>query len=435
MSTISLEATEVDVRFLHAADVHLDSPLRGLERYEGAPVEEIRGATRRAFENLVALAIEEAVDFVLLAGDIYDGDWRDYNTGLFFTAQIGRLYEVGIPVFLVAGNHDAASQITKALRPPPNLHVFATRAPETRFIHDLGVAIHGQGFPTRSVTDDLSRAYPTGDPALFNIGLLHTSLDGRAGHEPYAPCGLDSLKSRGYQYWALGHVHQRELVAQDPYILFPGNVQGRHIRETGPKGCTLVRVADGQVVELEERALDVVRWANCAVDVSDVRTLDPIEAMVEQALATAADAAEGRLLAVRLRLVGDCPIDSRLHAEHERLLNECRALVSSRGLGDIWIEKLVVETRSSVQRSELSREDAFGGLLRSIRDLELDGARLTVLTEEVETLALKLPAALRSGSDPFDPCRPEHLQVTLEDVKALLVERLLGLNDAAEGSE
>jgi DNA repair exonuclease SbcCD nuclease subunit len=416
---------EVALRFLHAADIHLDSPLRGLERYEGAPVEEIRGATRRAFENLVVLAIEEAVDFVLLAGDIYDGDWKDYNTGLFFTGQMGRLKEAGIHVFLIAGNHDAASQITKALRPPPNLHVFATRAPETRLIEPLGVAIHGQGFATRSVTEDLTRAYPQGDPALFNIGLLHSSLDGRPGHEPYAPCSLDGLRSKGYQYWALGHVHQRELVARDPVILFPGNIQGRHIRETGPKGCTLVRVEDGHVVELESRVLDVVRWASCPVDVSQARTLDQIDPLVEQALAEASDAAEGRLVAVRVRLVGDCPLHSRLHAEHERLLNDCRALVSSRGLGEVWIEKLVVETRPSVARAELLRDDALGGLLRAILDLQLDGDRLSALSEEVESLAFKLPPVLRSGDDAFDPSRVDHLQSCLEGVKALLLERLL----------
>lgn len=422
------------MRFLHAADVHLDSPLRGLERYEGAPVEEIRGATRRAFENLVALAIDEAVDFVLLAGDLYDGDWKDYNTGLFFTGQIGRLNQVGIPVFLIAGNHDAASQITKALRPPPNLHLFSTRTPQTRVIEHLGVAIHGQGFPTRAVTEDLTRGYPQGDPALFNIGLLHTSLDGRPGHEPYAPCSLDALRAKGYQYWALGHVHQRELVSKDPHILYPGNIQGRHIRETGAKGCTLVEVQDGQVIELKPHTLDVVRWVSCSVDVTEARTLDRIDPLVEQALADARDAAEGRLLAVRLHLVGASPIHARLHAEHARLLNDCRALVSSRALGEIWIEKLVVATRPSVQRAELSRDDAVGGLLRAIRDLELDGDGFSGLTEEVESLALKLPAALRSGEDAFDPSRAEHLQAVLDDVKTLLLERLLDPIDNSEHS-
>ena len=233
------------MKFLHAADIHLDSALHGLERYEGAPVEEIRSATRRAFDNLIELAIDEEVAFVLLAGDLYDGDWKDYNTGLYFVERMRRLHDAGIRVFIVAGNHDAASQITKHLRLPDNVTLFSTRQPERVVLEDLDVAIHGQGFATRAVTDDLSQAYPQGDPQRFNIGLLHTCLDGKPGHEPYAPCSIAGLRSKGYQYWALGHVHKREEVSQDPWIVFPGNIQGRHIRESGPKGCTLVTVDNG----------------------------------------------------------------------------------------------------------------------------------------------------------------------------------------------
>ncbi|MCB1796433.1 MAG: DNA repair exonuclease, partial [Candidatus Competibacteraceae bacterium] len=108
------------MRFLHAADLHLDSPLRGLDRYEGAPVDEVRGATRRAFENLIAVARRERVDLVVIAGDLYDGDWPDYNTGLFFIKGVAQLAEEGIPVAIVRGNHDAASRLTKALRLPAN---------------------------------------------------------------------------------------------------------------------------------------------------------------------------------------------------------------------------------------------------------------------------------------------------------------------------
>jgi DNA repair exonuclease SbcCD nuclease subunit len=294
------------------------------------------------------------------------------------------------------------------------------------------VAIHGQGFPTRAVTQDLTLAYPQADPALFNIGLLHTSLDGRPGHEPYAPCRLDGLLSKGYHYWALGHVHQRELIASDPVVLFPGNIQGRHIRETGPKGCTLVQVEGGQVVGLDARALDVVRWAECPVDVTDARSLDQIEPLIGQALTDAVDGADGRLLAVRLRLQGHSAIHARLHAEQERLLNDGRALVAGHGLGEIWIEKLVIETQPEREHGDLAREDALGGLLRAIRDLELDDEGRAAMAEELEGLATKLPAALRLGDDPFEPTHPETLRATLEDVKALLLERLL---DPAEPSE
>jgi len=414
------------VKFVHAADIHLDSPLRGLEGYEGAPIDEIRGATRRAFENLIQLAIDEAVAFVLLAGDLYDGDWKDYNTGLFFTRQLSRLQGAGILAYVVAGNHDAASQITKTLRPPQNVHVFATRAPETVLLEELGVAIHGQGFPNRTVTDDLTRRYPLADPDLFNIGLLHTSLDGRPGHESYAPCTLDGLRSRGYQYWALGHVHNREVVAQEPWVVFPGNTQGRHARETGSKGCSLVNVEAGRGESVEHRALDVVRWSVCSADVAGAKAMDEVYDRVGHALADAVGEGEGRLVAARLRLEGACPVHTNLRAAREQVTNECRSLAGMIGSGDLWIEKVVFATRrAESEDAAIARDDAFGGLLRTIRDLELDPSRLSKLAEEVEDLSAKLPIDLRSGPDAFDPSRPEYIRECLEDVKALLLERLL----------
>ncbi len=234
-------------------------------------MEQIRLAARRAFDNLVQLAIDEQVAFVLLAGDLYDGDWKDYNTGIYFVNRMGRLREAGIPVIMVSGNHDAASQITRSLKLPDNVTLFPHRSVGTLHLDHLGVAIHGQSFSARSVMDDLVRNYPQGDPLLFNIGLLHTSLNGRPGHEPYAPCTLDALRSKGYQYWALGHIHQREEICRDPWVVFSGNIQGRHIRETGPKGCTLVSVDEGRVISVEERELDVLRWEVCRVDPAPVR--------------------------------------------------------------------------------------------------------------------------------------------------------------------
>src|SRR3974390_1395346 len=134
------------ITFLHAADIHLDSPLNGLERYENAPVDRIRGATRRAFTRLIDLAIDKRVDFVLLAGDLYDGDWRDYNTGLFLARELRRLRDCHIPVFLIAGNHDAANKMTRSLRLPDNVRFFSQDRPETVALDALDVAIHGQSF-------------------------------------------------------------------------------------------------------------------------------------------------------------------------------------------------------------------------------------------------------------------------------------------------
>ena len=414
------------MKFIHAADIHLDSALHGLERYEGAPVEEIRSATRRAFDNLIELAIDEQVAFVLLVGDLYDGDWKDYNTGLYFVERMGRLRDASIRVFIVAGNHDAASQITKHLRLPDNVTLFSTRKPERVVLDDLGVSICGQGFATRAVTDDISQGYPQGDPQLLNIGLLHTCLDGKPGHEPYAPCTVDGLRSKGYQYWALGHVHKREEVSQDPWIVFPGNIQGRHIREIGPKGCTLVTVNAGEIVAVEHRDLDVMRWSICELDVSAAETVDDIYEQVREGLQLALDAAEGRPVAVRLVLYGACSAHLKLHAERERWIQEYRALATGLGGAGIWLEKISIKTRPVISTDEvLERDDALSGLLRAIHDMDLDSSALDGLADEMSMLRQKLPAELLAGDDPFDPANPEFLKETLEDIKELLVNRLL----------
>jgi len=414
------------IKFIHAADIHLDSALHGLERYEGAPVEEIRSATRRAFDNLIELAIDEQVAFVLLVGDLYDGDWKDYNTGLYFVERMGRLRDAGIRVFIVAGNHDAASQITKHLRLPDNVTLFSTRKPERVVLDDLGVSICGQGFATRAVTDDISQDYPQGDPQLLNIGLLHTCLDGKPGHEPYAPCTVDGLRSKGYQYWALGHVHKREEVSQDPWIVFPGNIQGRHVREIGPKGCTLVTVDGGEIVEVAHRDLDVMRWSICELDVSATETVDDIYEQVREGLQSALDAAEGRPVAVRLVLYGACSAHLKLHADRERWIQEYRALATGLGGAGIWLEKISIKTKPAISTDEvLERDDALSGLLRAIHDMELDSSVLDELAEEMSVLRQKLPAELLAGDDPFDPTNPEFLKETLEDIKELLVNRLL----------
>lgn len=417
------------LKFLHAADVHLDSPLRGLERYDGAPVEEIRGATRRAFENLVDLALAEEVAFLLLAGDLYDGDWKDYNTGLFFAAQMRRLDEAGVRAFVISGNHDAASQITKVLRPPANVRVLSTKRPETVVLEDLAVAIHGQGFASAAVSDDLAAGYPAAIPHLFNIGLLHTSLDGRPGHAPYAPCTVDGLRSRGYQYWALGHVHQGEVVSRDPWIVFPGVLQGRHVREPGAKGATLVTVRDREVAQVEHRDLDVFRWTVCPVDASGAAGAGEVMDRIGRALEREVAAADGRAVAARLIVQGACAAHAELLASPERWINECRTLAFGFGEGAVWIEKVKLKTRRLDEGSDpFEEDDALGSMLRSIRDLEAQSepAELTELAEGFADLRRKLPAELFEDGEALDPSDPGQLRGLLPEVKDLLLARLLG---------
>ena len=414
------------MKFLHAADIHLDSPLRGLERYDGAPVAEIRGATRKALENLIRLSLDENVDFVLIAGDLYDGDWKDYNTGLFYARQMARLREAGIPVFLIRGNHDAASQITKELKLPDNVHEFSSRKPETVQLDDIGVAIHGQSFSRQAVTEDLSAGYPLANRGFFNIGLLHTSAGGREGHENYAPCSVAGLRSKGYNYWALGHVHQREVLQQEPWIVFPGNLQGRHARETGSKGCMLVSVADERVESVEHRELDVVRWCQRTVDANGAADLEELLDRVQRGLRVELDRVQGRLLAARLVVRGACGASKALSIQQERFVNECRALANDIGGGRVWVEKVHLQTRSEVELDELAkRSDPVADLIRFIRGLATDEAVLSELLSEFKDLKQKLPLDLREGFDAINLDDPGLLRVLLGDAEQILLPRLL----------
>ena len=201
-------------------------PCKACRVTRARPLDVLRGATREALGNLVSLAIEEKVAFVLLSGDLYDGDWRDYHTGLFLMQQLSRLREAGIKVYVIYGNHDAESRITKSLRFPDNVRVLSTKSPETIILDDFGVAIHGQGFAKRDVMENLAEQYPDARKGFFNIGMLHTALTGAEGHAPYAPCTLGTLQSKGYDVWALGHVHARKVHSRGASDPVPGEYPG-----------------------------------------------------------------------------------------------------------------------------------------------------------------------------------------------------------------
>ncbi|HTN87736.1 MAG TPA: DNA repair exonuclease [Sorangium sp.] len=418
------------MKFVHAADLHIDSPLRGLGRYPGAPVEQIRGATRRALENLVSLCLTEEVDLLLLAGDIYDGDWKDYSTGLFFAAQLSRLRAARVEVVLLYGNHDAESNITRHLELPENARRLDPRRPESVVFDRLGVAVHGQSFATKAVTDDLATGYPDAHAGLFNIGMLHTCLGGREGHDNYAPCSLGTLVGKRYDYWALGHVHTREVLSEDPYIAFPGNLQGRHARETGEKGALLVTVDDGRVASVEHRALDVVRWSVCEVDLSPAASADDIVELTREQLEQRLAEADGRTLAARVVLCGATPAHAALRADFERWTGQIRAIANDLG-GGLWIERVLSRTLAPIEVGALEeRDDAIGQLTRSLRALREDEASLSSLLREFASLKNKLPAESREGDDAIRLDDPAFLREALDDVEHTLISRLLGAGEA-----
>lgn len=416
------------MKFVHAADLHLDSPLLGLSRYEGAPVDQIRSATRRACGNLVNLCIDEGAELLLLAGDLFDGDWKDYSTGLFFVSQMARLKQAGVQVALIRGNHDAASHITKHLKLPDNCHELSTRNAESRIFDELGVVVHGRGYGKRAETSNLAATYPDASPGYLNIGLLHTCASGRAGHEPYAPCGIDDLRSKGYQYWALGHVHQREVLCEDPWIVFSGNLQGRHLRETGSKGATLVTAEGGVIVAVEHRELDVVRFVDHPMLVKPTADADAVVDDVGSELERLAREADGRTLVVRVTLSGACQAHAPLQRDPERWENEIRGRAAEHN--EIWLEGVVFDTSPMLDIERVrQRRDPIGQVLRAVHEAREDPSALAEFADLFAELSAKLPAEVRLGPGGLRLDEPATLKQALSDVERLLLVHLLGDSD------
>ncbi|UFW48164.1 MULTISPECIES: metallophosphoesterase family protein [Bradyrhizobium] len=379
-------------QFIHTGDIHLDSPLKGVSGQEGAAAERIRTATRTAFENLVSGAIEEQVAFMIIAGDFYDGDWRDFQTGLFFVRQMGRLRAANIPVFVLHGNHDAESQITRRLTLPDNVQVFGYRKPQTFELEGCRVALHGQSFRVPATTDNLAAAYPPPLKGCFNIGMLHTALGGVNGpHQNYAPCSLDELLNKGYDYWALAHVHQASVLHENPHVVFCGNLQGRHIRETGPKSAYLSTVQDGVLQSIETLHTDVVRWAQIDVPVGACAQFGDVVDEIKYKIDAATRNAEGRLLACRIQLTGASALHGELLASETQLLAEARAASLALGEEIAWIASVTNVTQPASTMSGAMDQEALNDLNVLLSQAAGDSELQAQIANELGELIRKLP--------------------------------------------
>lgn len=383
--------------FLHAADLHLGSPLAGLAAKDAAIAERFASAGRAAFTDLCTRAIDEKVAFLVLAGDIYDRDWADLSIGLFFARQVSRLAQSGIPVAFVRGNHDAESVVTRAVRLPDGTLEFPSDRAGTHRLDELRVALHGRSFAERAVPDEsFARSYPGPVAGWFNIGILHTSCSGHPAHATYAPCRPAELAAKGYDYWALGHVHEYQEVSRDPPIVFPGNLQGRSVRECGPKGAVAVDVVDGQVAAIRRLVLDHARWASLDVDLARAETeraaIDLVEAALQPHLVDLGD----RLLAIRVGLRGATHLHDALAGDRERIAAEVQA-AAHRHHDSVWLESLRVGTRRPAARGEADPSIDPAALLA---DLDRDPAFQLRAREIIAEITAKLPGGMGAADEP-----------------------------------
>ncbi len=400
--------------FLHAADLHLGSPLLGLSNKDETVAQRFAKANRDAFVDLVSVAIEQRVAFVLLAGDLYDGEWKDTSIGLFFNREVARLSRADIPVFFIRGNHDAESEVTRAVPLPDAVHEFPSRKAGTHRLDHLKVAIHGQSFADRAVSENLALGYPAPVPGHFNIGLLHTSCEGHSRHATYAPCTISDLVSRGYDYWALGHVHDYGVLHRDPWVVYSGNLQGRSVRETGPKGAVLVEVEGGRVTDVRPLVLDRARWLDVQVDVDSAQSPEDMLAVVRDSLVGHLGDAAGRMAAVRITLQGPSALHGYLKARLGELRDDVQAVMDHLH-EEAWLEALKVATTEPVAPGDpqmLAGMDATAVMA----GLEQDANFRRSAGDIIALVKARLP-----GSIPTDAL--DDLDAILDDSRAVSIAR------------
>lgn len=415
--------------FLHVADIHLDSPLAHLRRLDSRTAERLQRASRRSLENVIAAALQHEVAAVVIAGDLFDGPVKDSGGGIWVESQLKRLTREGIRVVLIRGNHDALSNARQVLNWPEGIDEFGSDRPQTLHLDDCGIAIHGQSFGARVELDDLAASYPMAEPGYFNVGVLHTSLSGSPQHDTYAPTSVGLLESKGYDYWALGHIHQRssQSLSDKCYIGFSGNTQGRHIREAGAKGCQLVTVRDRQLASVQFIPTDSLRWFEIQVDIEQASGLGEIEELLHPQSVRLLENAEGRPLAVRVRLCGQ----SKLHSELTRTSTQTQ-LTDTLGtrlneLGDIWLESIKVATRPA---HAVSADDMLQPLkyLCDMTNLARSDAQTQQeIMQSLEELLKKARSDLAEVDWPLTnpECQSEEFERLVRQAEDLLVARLM----------
>lgn len=412
------------MKFIHAADIHLDSPLHGLSAYPDAPATQLRNATREALRLLVDRAIEEEVAFVVIAGDLYDGDWKDHNTGIFFGQQMGRLRKAGIRVFALWGNHDAESEMTKKLTLPDNVVVFSHRKPETHVLDDLKVALHGQSFKDKAVVENLAVSYPVPVSGYYNIGVLHTALEGYAAHASYAPCTRAELHAKGYDYWALGHVHEFQQWSEQSTIVFPGNLQGRHIRETGRRGAVLVTVEEGRTA-VERLYLDVLRWESVRVDASDCLSVADLSRKIGASLEALLSADPHVPRAVRVTVTGKSPAHGLFFGRATQLRAEVLNQIGIIGNDKLWLEKVKLETAAADTAAAQNEQlEALADLKQILEAATQDPDFLALLERDLRPFVGKVRSEVKEDAPLLELAREGKLAALVEQVGPALLARL-----------
>jgi len=418
--------------FIHTADLHLDSPLKGISEVSKEISLELTEATFKAFNKIIDLCIEKQVDFLLIAGDIYDGADRSLRAQIRFRDGLKRLSDAGIKAYIVHGNHDPLDGWSANLDWPKNVHIFKGKSVEKVSVEKDGEEIaqlYGISFHNREIKTNLTYKFPKiskSKKALFTIGMLHCNVGTTTGHEPYAPCTLQDLFTQNFDYWALGHIHKKAIINEDnPLVIYPGNPQGLHPKEAGARGCFLVNVNENDKPTAEFIEVDSIRWFVEELSTDALYTEEELISKIHNRIEKIRKEAKGHPSICRIILTGR----SALHSSIARkgVLDDILKDVREDEEGEkqfVWIEGIEDNTNPKIDRkSLLERKDFIGDLAKLFEDFSDEEDRIAELKESLDPLFTS-----PGGRKLLEPVDDEHFLDLIKKAETLCLDKLMGAN-------
>jgi DNA repair exonuclease SbcCD nuclease subunit len=411
-------------KFIHCSDLHIDSPFKGFSSAESSLLEVLRKSTYKAFQNIVELALKEEVEAVLIAGDIYDGAEKSLEAQLKFRHGLQKLSDKGIDTFIVHGNHDPLDSWSASLEWPKRVHVFSGTQMECLPVERNGVVkayVHGISYSKRDVTENLAQKFSRGNGEGFAIGLLHSNVGRQSGHDNYAPCSIDDLIAAKMDYWALGHIHRFCVLREsNPAVVYSGNSQARHMRESGEKGCCLVTLNKNTVPLIQFTPVDAVRYIQGEVDLSGTITLEEVIHVVRSKCEYFADQTKQREVFIDLSLNGRTQVHSELQRGDtlQGLQGEIRTYFQGR-TPSIWLN-LKLHTAGIYDVESLREGKDFIADLVNLFDVEGKGESFADLKE-----VLKPAFETWQGKKYLHDLSDEEMKDFLAQAKSLCLDKLL----------
>ena len=388
-------------RFIHCADLHLGSTFTGLSSNDAELGKRMRDSLFDALDAIVRKAKEEKVDFVIFSGDIFD----DSNeTPLTRSRFADALAEIRVPCFISYGNHDFKRRWEQTIPFPKNSFVFPENPVRVKFVKNKSLAayITGASFSTQHTSEDLT-ANAKGSADVFTIGVFHCNLDSARQDDVYAPCQLSSLLAKDVDYWALGHIHKREIVHETPYVVYPGNTQGRNHKESGEKGAYLVTVTNDVVTNMEFFRTGPIVWNDVEVDISGKESVDEV-------ISSIGPIEQGSM--VRIRLVGSGPVDSMARLDPEGM----RELIESR-IG-CKVTNISIESTPPI---DLDSREGTGDFVSAVISY---GKRLESASREELLDMICFTNTARSMRGRFETFSDDELRQIVRDATYMIVEKM-----------